>query len=149
MSEGKRQRGPRRCSPAPPSAEGAAATGAGRDRRIRSARWRWACRPDERYRALLGLGVFAAHRGALPGGGGRCSGVAIGEFPEDGGAARPPGAGAARARRTGGSRWWTLLDLVLRHAPLADQEPADRELRDLLAREPMADPGAGARWPSR
>lgn len=93
--------------------------------------------PDERYRALVGLG--SALRGA-----GRHQEavqvlrVAIGEFPE---MAAPHAhlALALYANGDGRQAMVALLDLVLRYAPLAEQEPAVVEERDRLARDPTPD----------
>jgi len=90
--------------------------------------------PDERYRALVGLG------GALRAAGRNQESVqvlrtAIVEFPE---MAAPHAhlALALYANGDGRKAMVALLDLVLRYAPLADQEPALIEERDRLSRDP-------------
>ncbi len=90
--------------------------------------------PDERYRALVGLG------GALRGAGRHQEAVqvlrvAIGEFPEMA-APHVHLALALYANGDGRKAMVTLLDLVLRYAPLAEQEPALIDERDGLARAP-------------
>jgi len=93
--------------------------------------------PDERYRALLGLG------GALRGVGRHPEAVqvllvAIGEFPE---MAAPHAHLALALYGNGDARqaMVALLDLVLRYAPLAEQEAALTEERDRLSRAPTPD----------
>ena len=93
--------------------------------------------PDERYRALVGLG------GALRGAGRHQEAVqvlrtAISEFPE---MAAPHAhlALALHANGDGRQAMVALLDLVLRYAPLAEHEPALIEERDQLARLPTPD----------
>jgi hypothetical protein len=96
--------------------------------------------PDERYRALLGLGSalrdVGRHQEAV-----RVFRVAIAEFPE---MAAPHAhlALALHANGDGRQALLTLMDLVLRHVPLAEQEAALIEQRDMLAR----DPGPDERW---
>ncbi len=90
--------------------------------------------PDERYRALVGLG------GALRGAGRHQEAVqvlrvAIDEFPE---MAAPHAhlALALYANGDGRQAMVALLDIVLRYAPLAEQEHALVEERDRLSRDP-------------
>jgi len=93
--------------------------------------------PDERYRALLGLGsalrALGRHPEAV-----QAFRVAIAEFPE---MAAPHAhlALALHASGEGRQALLTLLDLVLRHAPLAEQEAVLLEQRDVLARAPGSD----------
>ena len=93
--------------------------------------------PDERYRALLGLGsalrALGRHPEAV-----QAFRAAIAEFPE---MAAPQAhlALALHANGDGRQALVTLLDLVLRHAPLAEQEAVLLQQRDLLARDPIAD----------
>jgi hypothetical protein len=96
--------------------------------------------PDERYRALLGLGGALRDVGRHPEAV-QVFRVAIAEFPE---MAAPHAhlALALHASGEGRQALLTLMDLVLRHVPLAEQEPALIEQRDLLAR----DPGPDERW---
>jgi hypothetical protein len=93
--------------------------------------------PDERYRALLGLGSALRGLGRHPEAV-QAFRVAIAEFPE---MAAPHAhlALALHANGDGRQALLTLLDLVLRHAPLAEQEAALVEQRDLLARDPVGD----------
>ena len=93
--------------------------------------------PDERYRTLLGLGSSLRNLGRHPEAV-QVFRVAIAEFPE---MAAPHAhlALALHANGDGRQALVTLLDLVLRHAPLAEQEPALLEQRDLLARDPVPD----------
>jgi hypothetical protein len=93
--------------------------------------------PDERYRALLGLGGALRNLGRHPEAV-QVFRVAIAEFPE---MAAPHAHLALALHGNGDGRQAlvTLLDLVLRHAPLADEEPALLEQRDLLARDPVPD----------
>src|SRR5206468_2712189 len=93
--------------------------------------------PDERYRALVGLG------GALRGAGRhqeavRVLRVAIDEFPEMP-APHAHLALALYANGDGRQAMVTLLDVVLRYAPMADQEHGLIEERDRLARDPTPD----------
>jgi hypothetical protein len=93
--------------------------------------------PDERYRALVGLGgalrAAARYPEAV-----QVLRVAIGEFPE---MAAPHAhlALALYANGDGRKAMVTLLDLALRYAPLADQEHAVIEERDRLSRDPTPD----------
>src|SRR4051812_10999031 len=95
--------------------------------------------PDERYRALVGLGCslgsVGRHAEAV-----HVFRVAIGEFPE---MAAPHAHLALALHATGEGRQAlvALLDVVLRYAPLADQAPLLAEQRDLLARDPVPDQG--------
>jgi tetratricopeptide (TPR) repeat protein len=93
--------------------------------------------PDERYRALLGLGN-ALRRAGRRQEAAQAFRVAVDEFPE---MAAPQAhlALALHANGDGRQAMVTLLDLVLRYAPLADQEPALAEQRELLARAPAPD----------
>ncbi len=93
--------------------------------------------PDERYRALLGLGS-ALRRAGRRQEAAQAFRVAVAEFPE----MAPPQAHLALALHANGDgrqAMVALLDLVLRYAPLADQEPALAEQRELLARAPVPD----------
>lgn len=93
--------------------------------------------PDERYRALVGLGGALRAAGRYPEAV-QVLRVAIGEFPE---MAAPHAhlALALYANGDGRKAMVTLLDLALRYAPLAEQEPALIEERDRLARDPTPD----------
>ena len=90
--------------------------------------------PDERYRALVGLGSALRAAGRNPEAV-QVLRVAIGEFPE---MAAPHAHLALALYGNGDGRkaMVPLLDLVLRYAPLAEQEPALIEERDRLARDP-------------
>jgi hypothetical protein len=93
--------------------------------------------PDERYRALVGLGsalrAAGRYREAV-----HVLRAAIAEFPE----MAAPHAHLALALHANGDprqAMVALLDLVLRYAPLAEQEPALIEERDRLSRDPTPD----------
>ena len=93
--------------------------------------------PDERYRALLGLGNSLRNAGRNHEAVGVFR-VAIGEFPE---MAAPHAHLALALHATGEARQAMVasLDLILRYAPLGDQEPALTAQRDLLSRDPSPD----------
>jgi pSer/pThr/pTyr-binding forkhead associated (FHA) protein len=90
--------------------------------------------PDERYRALVGLGGALRAAGRNPEAV-QVLRVAISEFPE---MAAPHTHLALALYGNGDARkaMVALMDLVLRYAPLAEQEPALIEERDRLARDP-------------
>ena len=98
--------------------------------------------PDERCRALLGLGsslvIVGRHEEAV-----QVLRAAVGEFPQPA-ALRAFLGLALHANGDGRQAMVALLDLVLRYAPIGEEARALGEQRDLLTRDPVSDDG----WPA-